>query len=64
MTSDPFLDFRSSKIKQMKGIDTINKLMRVSNVFIYVGGRYLKKTSHLVDYINKISRKMFSYGVI
>ena len=40
---DPFLNLRSSKMNQMKGIDTTKQEMPGSNIFIYVGGRYLRK---------------------
>jgi len=43
---DQFLDLRSSKMEQMRGIDTLKKYMSGGNVFIHVGGRYLKTTSH------------------
>ena len=46
---DPFLDLRSFKREQMKGIDALKRYMSGSNSFIYVGGKYLKKTSHQVD---------------
>ena len=42
---DPFLDLRSSKMDQLKGIDAMKK-MPGGNFFIHVGGGYLKKTSH------------------
>ena len=42
---DLFLDPRSS----MKGIDVLKKQTSGSNYVICAGGRYLKKTSDLVD---------------
>ena len=49
VTSDPFFDLRSSKMVQMKDIDAPVKKMPGNIFFIYVGGRYLKKTSYLLD---------------
>ena len=47
---DPFLDLRSSKIEQMKGIDAMKKkYMPGGNFVVPVGGRYLKKASYFVD---------------
>ena len=46
--SDPFHDPRGSKKEKMEGIDALKKYMSSSNIFVYVGGKYLKKTSHLV----------------
>jgi hypothetical protein len=45
---DPLADLRSSKMKQMKGIDALQKWISGSNNDIPAGGRYLKKTSYLV----------------
>ena len=45
----PFLDLRISKIEQMKGIDVLKKYIPGSNFVVCAGGRYLKKTSTLVD---------------
>ena len=49
----------------MRGLDTMKKYVRGGIFFIYVGWRYLKKTSHLVK--TKLAKRLckaFSYGVI
>ena len=43
---NPFHDLRTPKKKQMKGIGVLKKRMPSSNLFVYVGLRYLKKISH------------------
>ena len=40
---DLFLDPRSSKVDQMKGVDVFKKQMPGSNDVVYACGRYLKK---------------------
>ena len=49
VTSDLFLDLRGSKIEEMKGIHELKKEMPGSNYVFCAGGRYLKKTSDLVN---------------
>ena len=45
----PFLDLRSCKMEQMKGVDAMKKDMTGSNFVVPTSRRYLKKISHLVD---------------
>jgi hypothetical protein len=45
---DPFFDLRSPRMKQMKGIDDLQKWISGSNIVIPAGGRYVMKTSYLV----------------
>ena len=46
---DLFFDLRSCTMEQMQGIVVLKKSMADSNYFVCALGRYLKKTSHLID---------------
>ena len=46
---DWFVDLRTYKMEQIKGIDATKKQIPGTNSVVPAGGRYLKKTSHLLD---------------
>ena len=46
---DQFLNLRSPKMEQRKGIDVLKNQLSDTNFVAPAGGRYLKKTSHWVD---------------
>ena len=61
---DPFLDLKSSKMKQMKGIDALKNKWVVAIFSLMLVGDIWRKPLIELTKLARISCKLFSYGVI
>jgi len=61
---DPFLDLRSSKMEQMKGIDVLKNKCLVQNILLMLVGDIWRKPLIELTKLAKISCKLLSYGAI